>query len=89
MNTRESIQKIVADQLGCELARIVDDAAFVDDLGADSLAMVGLVQVFEEEFQIDIPEEHMEGIRTVGDAIAYVDQQLARKGGAVAASART
>lgn len=68
---REMI-KIVCDQLGVEESLVRHDSSFVDDLDADSLDLVELVMAFEEEFNISIPDDEAEKIRTVGDAINYV-----------------
>jgi acyl carrier protein len=66
------VKEIVVEQLGVDLAEVVADASFVNDLGADSLDTVELVMAFEEEFGIEIPDEAAEKIQTVGNAIDYV-----------------
>lgn len=66
------VKKIIKDQLDVEEKDIKLEATFIDDLGADSLGLVELVLAFEEEFEIDIPDEDTEKIRTVGDAVEYV-----------------
>ena len=66
------VRSVVVDQLNVEEDEVVEDASFIDDLGADSLGIVELVMALEEEFGISIPDEDAEGIRTVGDAISYV-----------------
>jgi len=68
------VKEIIVNELGVEADKVNDDASFVEDLGADSLDTVELVMAFEEEFEIDIPDEDAEGMRTVGDAIAYIDK---------------
>ena len=68
----EQVKSIVAEQLGVKEDEVTNDASFVDDLGADSLAIVELVLAFEEQFEIDIPDEDTEKIRTVGDAVSYI-----------------
>lgn len=68
----DKIKSVVVDQLNVEEDEVVDDASFIDDLGADSLGIVELVMALEEEFGISIPDEDAEGIKTVGDAVAYV-----------------
>ena len=70
-NIEERVKKIVAEQLGVKEA-IVNDASFVDDLGADSLDTVELVMALEEEFECEIPDEDAEKITTVQQAIDYV-----------------
>ena len=57
--------------------KLTDEASFIDDLGADSLDIVELVMEFEKEFNIDIPDEEAEKLRTVGDAIGYLNQKVA------------
>ena len=73
MNIAEKVKEIVSGQLDVEKGEIKDTSAFIDDLGADSLAIVELVLAFEEQFEIDIPDEDTEKIRTVGDAIKYIE----------------
>lgn len=68
------VKEIIIDELGVEADKVTIEASFVDDLGADSLDTVELVMAFEEEFGIDIPDEDAEQMRTVGDAIAYIDR---------------
>ena len=69
------VKEIIIDELGVEADKVTTDASFVDDLGADSLDTVELIMAFEEEFGIDIPDEDAEKMRTVGDAVAYIEQQ--------------
>lgn len=68
----ERVKKIVAEQLGVEEGKIVSEARFVDDLGADSLDTVELVMAFEEDFGMEIPDEDAEKIATVQDAVEYI-----------------
>ena len=72
----EKVKEIVVDKLGVDSEQVAVDSSFVDDLGADSLDQVELVMAFEEEFSVEIPDEDAEGIRTVGDATAYLDEKL-------------
>jgi acyl carrier protein len=60
-----------------EREKLTDEASFIEDLGADSLDIVELVMEFEKEFNIDIPDEDAEKLRTVGDAIGYLNQKMA------------
>jgi acyl carrier protein len=69
----EKVKAVIVEQLNVEEDDVVEDAAFVDDLGADSLDIVELVMALEEEFGISIPDEDAESIKTVGDAVAYID----------------
>lgn len=67
----EAIKQIIVDQLGVEESDVTMDASFVDDLGADSLDLVELVMAMEDEFGMEIPDEDVEGIHTVADAVNY------------------
>jgi acyl carrier protein len=66
------VKEIIVEELGVEADKVTPDASFVDDLGADSLDTVELVMAFEEEFEIEIPDEDAEQMRTVGDAVSYI-----------------
>ena len=68
------VREIIVEELGVEADKVTSNASFVDDLGADSLDTVELVMAFEEEFGIDIPDEDAEQMRTVGDAISYIEK---------------
>jgi|TARA_B100000674_G_C37220878_1_gene636897 acyl carrier protein len=72
--TDERVREIIINELGVEAEKVTDEASFVEDLGADSLDTVELVMAFEEEFGIDIPDEDAEQMRTVGDAIKYLNE---------------
>ncbi|MFO0681538.1 MAG: acyl carrier protein [Sandaracinus sp.] len=72
MEIGDKVKEIVSQQLDVDVAQIKPESQFIDDLGADSLAIVELVLAFEEQFEIDIPDEDTEKIRTVGDAINYI-----------------
>lgn len=72
-DTAARVRDIIAQELGVEQEKVVDDANFVDDLGADSLDTVELVMAFEEEFGIEIPDEDAETMQTVGEAIEYLN----------------
>jgi acyl carrier protein len=71
----EKVKQIIAEQLGVDEAEITPSASFVDDLGADSLDTVELVMALEEAFEVEIPDEDAEKIRTVQDAIDYIDKR--------------
>lgn len=71
----EKVKQIIAEQLGVDEAEVTASASFVDDLGADSLDQVELVMALEEAFDLEIPDEDAEKIRTVQDAIDYVDKR--------------
>jgi acyl carrier protein len=71
----ERVKKIVLDHLGVEESKVVDNASFIDDLGADSLDTVELVMAFEEEFACEISDDAAEKILTVKDAIDYIQSQ--------------
>jgi acyl carrier protein len=68
----ERVKKIIVEHLGVEEAKVVENASFIDDLGADSLDTVELVMAFEEEFGIEIPDEAAEKIGSVKDAVDYI-----------------
>jgi len=70
------VRKVLAEQLAVDEAQVVPDARFAEDLNADSLDLVEAVLALEEEWSIDIPEEEMEGVKTVGQAVALVEQKL-------------
>jgi len=71
---QEKIKQIIVDELGVDEAEVTENARFIEDLGADSLDLVELVMRFEEEFDIEIPDEDAEKIQAVRDAYAYVEQ---------------
>ena len=72
----ERVRAIIAEQLDQDEAEIVPEASFIDDLGADSLDLVELVMHMEEEFDVEIPDDDAENIRSVQDAINYIQQHL-------------
>jgi acyl carrier protein len=72
-STDEKIKQIIVEQLGVDEAEVTAGASFQDDLGADSLDIVELVMAFEEAFDVEIPDEDAEKIKTVKDAIDYVN----------------
>ena len=74
MSTFEKVRDIVVEQLGVEADEVPLEATFIDDLGADSLDIVELIEAFEEEFNIEIPDEAAEKIKSVQDVVAYIDQ---------------
>ncbi len=76
VSTFDRVKKIVVDQLGVAEADVQIDSMFIDDLGADSLDIVELIMAFEEEFEIEIPDDSAEKIKTVKDAVDYIDSQL-------------
>lgn len=71
----EKVKKIVVEQLGVSEDQVVNDAKFIEDLGADSLDQVELVMALEEEFGSDIPDEDAEKLTTVGDAVKYIEEK--------------
>ena len=72
--TADRVKKIVVEHLGVEADKVTEDASFIDDLGADSLDIVELVMAFEEEFNVEIPDDAAETIVTVGDAIKFLEK---------------
>jgi acyl carrier protein len=78
-SAEDRVKQIIVEQLGVEEGEVTPSASFVDDLGADSLDTVELVMAFEEAFDIEIPDEDAEKIRTVKDAVDYINKNS--KGG--------
>ena len=72
-DTSDRVKKIVVEHLGVDESKVNDAASFIDDLGADSLDTVELVMAFEEEFEIEIPDEEAENIQTVKNAVDYIN----------------
>ena len=77
MEVEDKIKSIIAEQLGVKPEEVTPSASFVDDLGADSLDTVVLIMALEEEFNIEIPDEDAEKMKTVGDAIKYIEEKAA------------
>ena len=75
--TFDKVKKIIVEQLGVDEDEVTMEASITDDLGADSLDQVELVMAFETEFNIDIPDEEAEKIKTVGDAVKRIDESTA------------
>lgn len=75
MTTFDKVKEIVVEQLGVDEADVAIESTFIDDLGADSLDIVELIMAFEEEFNIEIPDEAAEKIKTVKDAVEYIDKE--------------
>ena len=76
-SVEDKVKQIIVEQLGVDESEVTPEASITDDLGADSLDQVELVMAFETEFNIDIPDEEAEKIKTVGDAVARIDQATA------------
>ena len=77
MSVEEKVKSIIVEQLGVDANEVTPEASFVDDLGADSLDTVELVMAFEEEFNVEIPDDAAETIVTVGDAIKFLEKNAA------------
>ncbi len=73
-STTDKVKEIIVEQLGVNPDQVVEEAKFVEDLGADSLDTVELVMALEEEFNAEIPDEEAEKLTTVGDAIKYIEK---------------
>lgn len=74
------LSKIVAEQLGVDESKIIPTARFTDDLNADSLDLVEMIMSLEEEFNVEIPDEDVEKLVTVGDALEYIDAHMSQAG---------
>ena len=72
----DRVRKIVVEHLNVDAEKVVEKASFIDDLGADSLDNVELVMAFEEEFNVEIPDDAAEHIQTVGDAVKFIQSKL-------------
>jgi acyl carrier protein len=70
----ERVQGIVAERLGVEESQVTESAAFIEDLNADSLDLVEVIMAMEQEFELEISDEEAEKIRTVGDAVSYINE---------------
>ncbi len=79
MATADKVKEIIVEQLGVDPNQVTPEAHFIDDLGADSLDTVELVMAFEEEFDVEIPDDDAEKIATVKSAIEYLEAKLAEK----------
>ncbi len=77
-SVEEKVKELIVQQLGVSESEVVPEAKFIDDLGADSLDLVELVMALEDEYGIDIPDEDVEKIVTVGDAIKYLEQRVSQ-----------
>lgn len=75
MTTFDKVKQITVEQLSVDEAEVSMESAFIDDLGADSLDIVELIMAFEEEFNIEIPDEVAEKLRTVHDAVELIDKE--------------
>ena len=73
---QDKVKDIIVEELGVEREKLTNEASFMEDLGADSLDTVELVMAFEKEFNIDIPDEDAEKMRTVGDAMNYLREKV-------------
>ena len=72
----DKVKEILVDQLDVEEEKVTMEASIVDDLGADSLDLVDLVMSLEEEFDVEIPDEQVENIKTVGDIVKYIEDKV-------------
>lgn len=75
MKTFERVKELVVEQLGVDEGQVTENAKFREDLNADSLDVVELVMAFEEEFDIEIPDEDAEKIQSVNDAVTYIKER--------------
>lgn len=75
-SVKDRVKEIIIEQLGLEDSEVTPEASFIDDLGADSLDTVELVMAFEEAFDIEIDDENAEKIKSVNDAVSYIEKNL-------------
>ena len=75
---KDRVKEIVCEQLGVSAEEVTPEASFIEDLGADSLDIVELVMALEEEFGLDIPDEDADKLKTVGDAMNYLQQHAGK-----------
>jgi len=78
-NTKERVKNVVSEILKVDVSQIKDDAKFVEDLGAESIQSIELVAAFEEEFNIEMDENEALAVKTVGDAVKFIDNVLANQ----------
>jgi len=76
MDVEAKVKEIIVEQLGVDEGQVTNEASFIDDLGADSLDTVELVMAFEDKFDIEIPDEDAEKMRSVGEAVEYLKAKL-------------
>ncbi|MCH2186564.1 acyl carrier protein [Myxococcota bacterium] len=76
MSLEARVTDLIVEQLGVSKEEVVNQASFVDDLGADSLDIVELVMSIEENFDVEIPDEDAEKLQTIGDAVTYLKERL-------------
>jgi acyl carrier protein len=79
MAIRDDVKKIIMEKLGVDEQQVIDDAKFIEDLGADSLDTVELVMALEEKFEMEISDEEAEKMTTVGESIKYIEERLSKK----------
>ena len=76
MDYLAKVKEITAEKLGVDEAKVTENASFIDDLGADSLDTVELIMKMEEDFDLDIPDEEAENLKTVSDVVKYIEEKL-------------
>lgn len=76
MDVFEKVKDLIVDQLGIDSSKVTPDASFIEDLGADSIDIVELIMALEEEFGITISDEDAQNIKTVGDAVKYIESHM-------------
>ncbi len=76
MSLEEKVKNLVVTQLGVDAGKVTNDSSFIDDLGADSLDTVELVMAFEEEFDMEIPDDDAQKMGTISDVIAYLKDKV-------------
>jgi acyl carrier protein len=69
----DEVKEIIVEQIGCDESAVTPEASFIDDLGADSLDIVEIMMALEEKYDVEIPDEDAEKIKTVSDAVKYIE----------------
>ncbi len=75
MSVQDDVKQVIVEKLGVSADQVVPEASFIEDLGADSLDNVELVMAFEDKFDVEIPDEDAEKMKTVGDALKYMEEK--------------
>ena len=75
-NIAEDVKAIIVEKLGVDASEVTETASFTNDLGADSLDVVDLIMSLEDEFDLEVPDEQVENVKTVGDLVRFIEQSV-------------